>query len=120
MTPAVHLGLSMTMTATGSFVFQSELASGRFMGMDVLVSNAAPIDSIMIVDAAEVYFGLGSPTFAVSDTASLQMDDAPATGPALNASMFQQDMLAIRMITAAGWSDVRGGSVQIVDGLAGV
>jgi HK97 family phage major capsid protein len=120
MTPAVHLGLSMTMTATGSFVFQSELASGRLMGMDVLVSNAAPADSIMLVDAAEVYFGLGSPSFAVSDTASLQMDDAPATGPALNASMFQQDMLAIRMITNSGWADVRGGSVQIVDGLGGV
>jgi HK97 family phage major capsid protein len=120
MTPAVHLGLSMTMSATGSFVFQSELASGRFMGMDVLVSNSAPADSIMLVDAAEVYFGLGSPSFAVSDTASLQMDDAPATGPALNASMFQQDMLAIRMITNTGWSDIRGGSVQIVDGLAGV
>jgi HK97 family phage major capsid protein len=120
MTPAVHLGLSMTMTATGSFVFQSELASGRLMGMDVLVSNAAPADSIMLVDAAEVYFGLGSPNFAVSDTAALQMDDAPATGPELNASLFQQDMLAIRMITNAGWADVRGGSVQIVDGLAGV
>jgi hypothetical protein len=120
MTPAVHLGLSMTMTATGSFVFQGELASGRLLGMDVLVSNAAPADSIMIVDAAEIYFGLGSPNFAVSDTASLQMDDAPATGPALNASMFQQDMLAIRMITTAGWSDIRGGSVQLIDGLAGV
>lgn len=120
MTPAVHLGLSMTMTATGSFVFQGELASGRLLGMDVLVSNAAPADSIMIVDAAEVYFGLGSPSFAVSDTASLQMDDAPSTGPALNASMFQQDMLAIRMITSTGWADVRGGSVQLIDGLAGV
>lgn len=120
MTPAVHLGLSMTMTATGSFVFQGELASGRLMGMDVLVSNAAPADSIMLVDAAEVYFGLGAPSFAVSDTASLEMADNPTTGPGLNASMFQQDMLAIRMITNAGWADVRGGSVQIVDGLGGV
>jgi hypothetical protein len=48
------------------------------------------------------------------------MADNPTTGPGLNASMFQQDMLAIRMITTAGWADVRGGSVQLVDGLGGV
>lgn len=124
-TPAVALSIQLLMNATGQFIFANELASGRFMGMPVITSNAAPANELLIIDTADIYFGLGNPSFAVSDTAALQMDDAPDTGPDLTqkntagvASLFQQDMFAIRMINHVGWADLRGGSVQIVSGLA--
>lgn len=120
MSPAVHLGLSLMQNALGQFTWQSELASGRFMGMDVLVSTHAPADTITFIDASQMYFGISAPEFKVSDTAALQMDDAPSTGPALNASLFQQDMYAIRMIANIGYADIRGGSVSQISGLTGI
>ena len=126
-TPQVALAMQFLMNATGQFIFANELSSGRFMGMPVVTSTAAPADSIYIIDVSEVYFGLGQPSFSVSDTAALEMADDPATGPALapggtkrTASMFQNDMYAIRMITHVGWSDLRGGSVQGITGLTGL
>jgi HK97 family phage major capsid protein len=121
MRPNVHLGLSMMMNVTGNFIFANELANGRLLGMDILVSLNAPANTIMVVDVAEVYFGLGTPSFSVSDTASLQMDNAAPTPPvAPYYSMFQNDMYAIRMITHVGWADVRGGGVQSITGLTGI
>lgn len=127
MRPNVKLGLSLMMNATGQFIFANELANNRLLGIDIVTSQAAPAGEIIIVDVAEVYFGLGSPSFAVSDTAALQMNDSPATGPDLSkqgtkevASMFQNDMYAIRMISHVGWADVRGGGVQVINGLGSI
>ena len=123
MRPNVQLGLQLMMNATGQFIFASELASGRFLGIPVITSMNAPAGEIIVIDTAEVYFGLGSPSFAVSDTAALEMADDPTTGANLGAagkrvaSLFQQDMYAIRMINHLGWADVRGGSSQIITGL---
>ena len=124
MRPNVKLGLSLMMNATGQFIFANELANNRLLGIDIITSQSAPAGDIIIVDVSEVYFGLGAPSFAVSDTAALQMNDTPATGPDLTgkgtkevASMFQNDMYAIRMISHVGWADVRGGSVQVITGL---
>ncbi len=126
-TPAVALSIQLLMNATGQFIFANELASGRFMGMPVITSNSAPTGELLVIDAADIYFGLGNPAFAVSDTAALQMNDAPATGPDLTkqgtaevASLFQQDMFAIRMINHVGWAPLRSGAVQRVTNLAGL
>jgi HK97 family phage major capsid protein len=117
MTPDTRLGLSLVANSVGQYPLQAELAAGRFMGMDVISSNAAPANTITFIDASEMWFGLGAPQFQVSDSAALAMDDgAPAAGSPTR-SLFQTDSYAIRMIAHTGWADVRSGSVQQIDDL---
>lgn len=114
MSPATKLGLSLVSNSLGAYPLAAELASGRLMGLDVVTSQVAPADEIVLIDASQCYFGIGSLNFSVSDSAALQMDDSPATGPNLNASLFQQDLFAIRAIMNLGYADIRGGSVHTV------
>ena len=118
MRPSVARGLSLLSTTTGVFLFAAEIAQGRFLGCELIISNAAPAGEIIIVDAEQLAFGLGAPSFTVSDSAALQMDNG-VTGGA-STSLFQTDSLAVRSIAFTAWSDLRGGAVEVVSGLAGL
>jgi HK97 family phage major capsid protein len=114
MRPATARGISLLMSQTGSFIFAAEIASGRLLGMDIIISQAAPANEAIIADVAELAFGLGSPSFTVSDSAAVAMDSA---GAGTMTSLFQNDMVALRMIANTAWADLRSGAVQHIANL---
>lgn len=120
MGPSLNLGLSQLMNATGQFVFANELASGRLQGMDVIVSTRVPAGEAIIVDAADFASAFDTPTFYVSDTATLAVDSAPETPAAGTYSLYQQDLLAVRMLLPTAWGMMRSGEVAHITGLEGI
>ena len=131
MNPLQELGLSFVTTAVGTYVFRDQLASGRLNGYKVIVSNNIPAGTVIALDASSFASAFDTPEFAVSDTAALvQADDkAPAPNVAGQASMtavtsgnvvslFQQELIAVRMTMPLSWLMRRDGFVTGINGVA--
>ncbi len=133
MNPMDHMGLASQMNATGQFIFANELAQNRFQGMQVIVTTRMTAGKFLIIDAADFVSAFDAPNFMASDTATLQVANAGTTaalatpnpdlrhpdaeGPGY--SMFQQDMLALRMIMPVAWGLIRGtGTAAAVSNVA--
>ena len=116
LSPQVARSISLMLSQTGTFIFAAEIASGRLLGMDLIVSTAVNSDHIIIADAAQLAFGLGAPSFTVSDNATLDMDGGASHQATM--SLFQNDMMAVRMMAKTAWSDLRTGSVEQITGAA--
>jgi len=80
MNPAQRLALS-TMYSAGVFVFKDEVNANKLMGADIVASTNVPVGDVILVDAAHLATGLGTPEFDVSDTATLVMADSGAAAP---------------------------------------
>jgi hypothetical protein len=88
--------------------------------MDVIVSTRVPAGEAIIVDAADFASAFDTPTFYVSDTATLAVDSAPETPAAGTYSLYQQDLLAVRMLLPTAWGMMRSGEVAHITGLEGI
>ena len=136
MNPLRILSLSMLTNANGAFVFASELAQGRLIGIPVIVSTNVPADQVYIIDAADFFTAFGVASFdtseqttlvfanddgvaptmadtnAVSVAGSLNVSDAAGTTPpTVVRSMFQTNELALRMLMPISWAQLRSGTV---------
>jgi HK97 family phage major capsid protein len=131
MNPMDQMSLASQMNATGQFIFANELSQNRFQGMEVIVTTRMTPGKFLIIDAADFVSAFDAPSFMASDTATLQIANA-GTNPALHTpnpdldvtagpgySMFQQDMLALRMIMPVAWGLIRGtGTAAAVSNVA--
>jgi hypothetical protein len=83
-------------------------SGGSLLGLNVIVSSAAQVDSgtnrIALLSPAEIYWtGEGMVQLRVSQAAALEMTD-PVTGdPAELVSMWQTNSTAVRAIHEAAW-----------------
>ena len=131
MNPLQELGLSFVTTAVGTYVFRDQLASGRLNGYKVIVSNNIPAGTVIALDASSFASAFDTPEFAVSDTAALVQanDIAPAPNVAGQSSMtavtsgnvvslFQQELIAVRMTMPLSWLMRRDGFVTGINGVA--
>jgi HK97 family phage major capsid protein/HK97 family phage prohead protease len=80
MHPDRALGLSLLTTATGDYIYKSDVEGGKFFG-SLIVSENVPNNSVIAIDAADFATGNGTPAFDLSDTATLTMANADATPP---------------------------------------
>jgi HK97 family phage prohead protease len=112
----------------GVFPFRDEIARGTLGGWPVIDSGTVPINTVIVVDAADFVSVSGdAPRFEISDQATLHMEDTSPTDistsgtPAVVAypakSMFQTDMLALRLILPVNWCLRRTGVVAWVAGV---
>ena len=131
MNPLQELGLSFTTTAVGTYVFRDQLSAGRLNGYKVIVSNNIPAGTVICLDASSFASAFDAPEFAVSDTASLvQADDVSPDPSVLNknnfgavtsgkvVSLFQQELIAVRMTMPLSYLMRRDGFVTGIEGVA--
>lgn len=120
MNPAQALSIALTGNAGGDFVFADAINGGSFLGYPVIQSPTVTAGMLILVDAADFVSVTGDePLFAVSDQATLHMEDtAPAqigaagSPPVVAApvrSLFQTDSIGIRMILPMNWALRRTG-----------
>jgi HK97 family phage major capsid protein/HK97 family phage prohead protease len=125
MNPIQVLSIQFQTNATGQFIFQDEIAQGRFRGYPLYQSTTVPTGTVLLLDAADFFSATGDvPAFTASDTATLHMDDttplalsatgAPNTVAAPIRSLYQTDSLAIRMTLDMNWAMRRTGVVAFV------
>jgi HK97 family phage major capsid protein len=117
--------LSMKMSTTGSPAFPDITAKGgTLLGLPVLTSQNAPGSvsgghQIVLLDASQVLLADDGVTFDVSDQAALQMDSAPSSSASNMYSLWQFDMIGIRMERIISWLPARATGVSAyLDGLA--
>lgn len=131
MNPLQELGLSFTTTAVGTYVFRDQLSAGRLNGYKVIVSNNIPAGTVIAMDASSFASAFDTPEFAVSDTASLVQADDVAPDPSVLdknnfgavttgkvVSLFQQELIAVRMTMPLSWVMRRDGFVTGINGVA--
>lgn len=128
MNPAQALSISLTGNAGGDFVFADAMNQGNFLGYPVIQSPTVPAGLLMLLDAADFVSVAGDePLFAISDQATLHMDDTapqaigtagtPNVVAAPVRSLFQTDSLGLRMILPMNFGLRRSGVVAFITGV---
>jgi len=122
MNPIQVLSIQFQTNANGQFIFQDEIAQGRFRGYPLYQSTTVPSGTVFLIDAADFFSATGdTPVFNASDTATLHMEDttplaigtagSPNTVAAPVRSLYQTDSLAIRMTWDLNWAMRRTGVI---------
>lgn len=83
---------------------------GEIWTIPVLTSVSAG-DQITLIDAAEVLVADGGIELSASQQGALQMSDAPVDGPAEMVSLWQSNLVALKVIRFIRWARHRTGSV---------
>ncbi|WP_208647214.1 phage major capsid protein [Paraburkholderia terrae] len=114
MDPVMALTIGMMVNPLGQVEFPGiDMNGGVFFGLPVVCSTNVPKDAnglyaIILVKPSEVLMADdGGVTLDASREASLQMNDAPAAGPAQLVSLWQQNMIALRAERFINWKPRR-------------
>ena len=122
MTPTTALALSLMQTSLGNPQFPTlNINGGTFMGLNVVVSNAANISGspdyanmMVLVNPSEVFLADdGQVAISISNEASFEMLDNPTNASAGSSaattmvSMFQTNSLAIKAVRFINWTKAR-------------
>jgi HK97 family phage major capsid protein len=105
-----------TMTARG----------GTLLGLPALTSAHVPVDIstadetlIALIDAAQITLADdGDAEFFVSTESTLVMDDSPATGEQAYRSLWQENLVGIRMTRSANWKTRQAQACAVLSGVA--
>lgn len=131
MNPAQIRGLRNKQDGTtGHFVFRDSIDAGRFEGFPILSSTNVTGGVVAFIGGSAMVFGSEfAPSFEMSDSATLHFENAsplaigtvatPTTVAAPAYSLFQQDLLAIKMTMGLDWRIVRQAGVQVLTGATG-
>ncbi len=107
-------GTSLHITATAPALVDFSGENPRLCGLPVFTSPASPAQ-IMLLDAGSVlYFDEGESEIHVSESATLQMGDGGSPESEEIVSLFQEDILAIRIIRHLSWSRPSTGSAVVM------
>jgi HK97 family phage major capsid protein len=103
---ANRLSLSLMMNPLGQRAFADEIAAGRLLGVEVISSQHVPANTAILVDAATFATAFDTPTFDVSDVATVVESNANGTAPTMAATAAQA---AIGAVATAGQVPVNSG-----------
>lgn len=125
MSTTLALQLSMMQTPLGSSEFpQLTMRGGVFLGFPVVVSDYVPAETVVFLNASDVYVGdEGGFLVDASDQVALEMADNPAhssvtpTGSNSLVSMWQTNSVAFRAERIINWSKRRPTAVQVLTGV---
>lgn len=79
--PIRLLGLSLLTTATGEFIYKSDIADGRLGTIPFIASTNVDANTVIALNASDFGTAFGIPEYDVSDTATLTMANADAVAP---------------------------------------
>lgn len=77
------LSLGLMQNALGDFVFRDELNGGRLLGIEVIKSMNVTAKTAILVDASTIATAFDSPSFNVSDVATVVEANADGTAPTM-------------------------------------
>jgi hypothetical protein len=93
---------------------------GICAGMPLLTSTASPRDTsggqLVLLDAAGLAVALDDVEISISDQATLIMSDTPES-EAQRVSLFQNELLALKVVLRANWEKQRENSVGFITGV---
>ena len=110
----------------GVFPYRDEVGQGRLGGWPFIQSGTVPAGTVIVIDAADFVSVTGDgPRFEISDQATLHMEDTAPTDISTSGtavafpakSMFQTDMLALRLILPLTWAIRRTGTIAWLTGV---
>lgn len=116
------LQLSLMQNPLGQSEFPGiGMSGGIFLGMPVIVSDYAPAETVILVNASDVYLGdEGGLQVDFSREASLEMDTAPThngttpTGSTSLVSLWQANLIGVRCERFLNWAKRRPEAVQVL------
>lgn len=123
MNPLRRLGLLTVTNASGNRIFADEVSAGTIMGFPIVTSANVVATEVHAVDAGDFATASGAPEFAVSNSATLHMEDTtpleivsgtPTTADPVR-SLFQTDTVGLRMVLPVTWVMRRAGRVSSLD-----
>jgi HK97 family phage major capsid protein len=124
MSPARSLAIASMLTPLGTLAFptMNGTEGGYLMGLRVITSNNVSGSAIYLFIQDEIFLSEDAgPQIDISTEASIIMDSAPGTGGALTAqptSMFQNNLVAIRIGQFINWAKRRNLAVASISGAA--
>lgn len=123
MRPSTALALAMKRTSADVPAFPGiTVAGGSLFGVPVVVSASVPGSVsggaiIALVDAAEILHAEGSIQIDASEHASLQMRTDPVSGATTLVSLFQKNLVGLRVVREMNWQVRRAGAVAYLAGV---
>lgn len=126
------LTFSRTPTGDPAFPGMNNSGAGTLAGIPVVASTTVPPSIVLLVDAAELAFAGGAPTFEGTDEASIMEDSGspnadmvtgatvlPLSPPATPIrSLWQTHSAALKAVWDIDWTVIRTGAVQVLTGVA--
>jgi HK97 family phage major capsid protein len=103
---ANRLSVGLMMNPLGQRAFADEIAAGRLLGMEVISSQNVPANTAILIDASVFATAFDTPTFDVSDVATVTESNANGTAPTMAATAAQG---AIGAVGTAGQVPVNSG-----------
>lgn len=76
-----YISVGMLMNPLGQMMFRDDINGGRLLGVEVVHSRNAPVNTAILVDAAALATAFDGPEFMVSEHATLTMANADGTAP---------------------------------------
>lgn len=115
---ALYLGMLLSPLGTPQFP-DINMSGGTFMGYPVITSASVPIDTgndtyIILMDASEILLAEGSIMVDVSREASLQMDSAPSDSAASMISLWQKNLVGLRVEQRINYRRRRDAAVAVL------
>jgi hypothetical protein len=128
--------LKLATTPTGEPQFPDAMTRNEIAGVPIIASTNVPVNIVFLIDAAEIAFAGGAPTFEGTEEATLHEDDGvPNTGGVTGASvlpivdgtgtvakpvrsLFQTHSAAVKALWDIDWVVYRPGCVQTITGVA--
>lgn len=109
-------------TSTGELAFPNMTPQGgTIAGFTVIVSDGAPAGTFTMIDASQILASAGTLDIASSTQADLIFDTAPASPPSASAvmkSLFQHNLIALKVTRYFSAQRARDTAVAVVNGLA--
>lgn len=122
MSASAAIRLSMMRTNQDSKAFPDlSVTGGTFYGLPVIVSNnvtgsGSPGDQFLIlIDQEQVMMSEGAIELDVSMEASLEMNDAPSGGATSLRSLWQNNLIGLKVVRYIYWTKRRSTAVQFID-----
>jgi len=124
MTPSVAIFLATLRDTAGGAAFADITAQGGLLfGVPVLTSASVPHSVsggslIAVISSDDVMYGDSGAAIDVSQYAAIQLDDAPSAGAQPLVSLFQNNLIGIKLTRIVNWALRRAGAAQYISQFA--
>lgn len=120
MSPARALAIGSMLTPLGVLAFPNlNMDGGYLMGVKVITSNNSSGSQITLFIQDEIFLSEDAgPQIDISTEASIIMDGAPASASSTPVSMFQNNLVAIRIGQFINWQKRRALAAAFISGAA--
>ncbi len=124
--PRSRLAMSAMRDSSGAFAFPELRAAGpsSFLGIPFLATSGIPLVGspaegyVVVLDGQKIlYADDGLATFDIASAAAVQFDTAPSTGAASLVSLWQNNLVGLKINRLAWWTPAPS-AVEVIDRVA--